>query len=63
MKVRQEARTSIALIGEDLMVSIRNLTDVALKYVDHHSDDLYSSWKEALGEMYLAAEKSIKMLR
>lgn len=62
MKVRHEARASIALIGEDLVQYVTMSTDVALRYSDERSAELYALWKTHSSELHSMASMALKVL-
>ena len=62
MRVRKEARASIALIGDDLVHQITEATDVALQYSDKHSAELYEIWSELMSRVCFDADSTLKLL-
>ena len=63
MKVRQESRASIALIGEDVVSYIIELTNVALEYSDKPSTDLYDQWKQRYSDIHSPVNSSLPALK
>jgi hypothetical protein len=62
MKLRQDSRSMIALLGEDFVRHVKLSTDVALQYLDKPSDKLYECWKNQFDKMYTAADRSLRTL-
>ncbi len=52
MKVRQESRASIALIGSDLVQQIAVVTDIGLKCAREVSESLLGEWDAELPRLY-----------
>jgi len=63
MKVRQESRASIALIGEDVVSYVIDLTNIALKYSDNPSADLYDLWKHQYSDISSPVNSSLPVLK
>ena len=63
MKVRQDTRGMIALLGEEFVSKIKLLTDIALEYSDNNSNDLYERWKKQLENSYIVAESNLRVLK
>lgn len=63
MKVRQDTRSMIALLGEDFVSSVKLTTDVALEYADKPSANLYERWKGQLERVYSAADTNVRVLQ
>jgi hypothetical protein len=52
MKVRQESRAMVALIGSDLVERVAVATDIGLKYARELSPALFDEWKSELPRLY-----------
>lgn len=63
MKVRQDARSKIALLGQDIITDITLLTDLALKYSDKPSMELYELWKTQVGKIYSDVDLNLRVLK
>lgn len=63
MKVRKEARASIALIGDDLVGGITEATDAALQYSENRSPEVFESWTARLLIVNRAADSTMKLVK
>ena len=63
MKVRQDTRSMIALLGEDFVSRIKISTDIAIEYSGKPSVELYEHWKNQLDSIHSAADTDLRVLK
>lgn len=60
LELRRRARSGILLIGNDRVAEIMQASDVALRYADKPSDQLYRDWEELLPDAMHELNASLK---